>query len=352
MKQDETTNNNITIKNCDDSEVEITGEILLDSISEYRKVALDKLKKNTEMPGFRKGNVPESILIKNIGEQSILEEAAELALGDLYPKIVEEHKLHVVGRPNVTITKLAPGNPVGFVIKTAIMPEITLPDYKKLAGEVMEKESDPKEEKVTDKELEDTILHIKKQKAAATSKDPKAEIKDEDLPELTDDFVKTLGDFKSVDDFKKMLGENMKKEKEIRAQEKRRVVIGNKIVEEAKFSIPKVFVESELDKMLSQFRGDIEKMGVGFDDYLTKIKKTKDDLRKEWKADAEKRARLQLILNSISQKEVISADKELVDSEVSHLMEHYKEADPEGVRIYVQTMLTNEKVFKFLENRE
>ena len=189
-------------------------------------------------------------------------------------------------------------------------------------------------------------------KAAAISKDPKAEIKDGDLPELTDDFVKTLGDFKSVDDFKKMLRENMKKEKEIRAQEKRRVVIGNKIVEESKFSIPKVFVESELDKMLSQFRGDIEKMGVSFDDYLTKIKKTKDDLRKEWKADAEKRARLQLILNSIAKKEVISADKELVDSEVNHLMEHYKEADPEGVRIYVQTMLTNEKIFRFLENRK
>lgn len=351
MKQDETPYCNIKVEECADSEIEVKGEIPENIISQYRKKVVTKLSKNANIPGFRKGHIPEHILLKNIGEQTILEEAAEMALGDMYPKVVEEKKLHVIGRPHVTITKLASGNPVGFTIRTAIMPIIVLPDYKKIAGEIMNKESEARDEEVTDKELDEAMLNIRKQRASV-SKDPKTEIRDEDLPELTDDFVKTLGDFKTVDDFKKTLKENMKREKKMRAQEKKRVSVGNKIIEESKFSIPKILIESELDKMLAQFKGDVKKMGIEFSEHLAKIKKSEEDLRKEWKVDAEKRARLQLILNLIARKEIITADKEIVDNEVSNLLEHFKEADPEGVHIYVETMLTNEKVFKFLEKQK
>lgn len=351
MKQNETLYNDIKIEECDDSEIEVRGEIPENAISQYRKKAVAKLSKNISIPGFRKDHIPEHILLKNIGEQIILEETAEMALRDIYPKIVGEKKLHVIGKPHVTITKLAPGNPVGFVIKTAVMPDIALPDYKKIAGIIMNKESEERDEEVTDKEVDEAMLNIRKQRASI-SKDPKTEIKDGDLPDLTDDFVKTLGDFKTVDDFKKTLKENMKREKKMRVQEKMRVSVGSKIIEESKFSIPKILVESELDKMLEQFKRDVEKIDIKFSEYLTKIKKTQEDLRAEWKVDAEKRARLQLILNSIAKKEIITIDKEIVDNEASNLLEHFKEADPEGVRIYVETMLTNEKVFKFLEKQK
>ena len=67
-------------------------------------------------------------------------------------------------------------------------------------------------------------------------------------------------------------------------------------------------------------------------------------------AGSRKRAKLQLVLNEIAEKENIEPDKSKVDHEVSHLLEHYKDADETRVRIYVESILRNEAVLKMLED--
>jgi hypothetical protein len=52
---------------------------------------------------------------------------AELALSEHYPKIIEQEKIDAISRPEIAITKLARKNPLGFKIKTAVLPEIKLP---------------------------------------------------------------------------------------------------------------------------------------------------------------------------------------------------------------------------------
>ena len=101
--------------------------------------------------------------------------------------------------------------------------------------------------------------------------------------------------------------------------------------------------------MLAQMKGDIERMGLKFDDYLKHIKKTEEDMKKDLRPDAEKRAKSQLALNKIAVEEKIEPNKEAVEKEVAHIVAQYKDADPERARIYVETMLTNEEVFKFFE---
>jgi FKBP-type peptidyl-prolyl cis-trans isomerase (trigger factor) len=85
------------------------------------------------------------------------------------------------------------------------------------------------------------------------------------------------------------------------------------------------------------------------DDYLGHIKKTKDDLKAEWTPAAEKRAKLQLILNEIAKKENITPDQGQLDAQVDQLLEQYKDADAARVRIYVASVMTNEAVMKKLE---
>jgi len=84
--------------------------------------------------------------------------------------------------------------------------------------------------------------------------------------------------------------------------------------------------------------------------YLKHIKKTKEDLRGEWHTDAEKRSKVQMVLNKIAVLEDLHADKDKLDKEVKALMEHYKDASEDRARDYVESILTNEKVFEFLEN--
>jgi trigger factor len=92
-------------------------------------------------------------------------------------------------------------------------------------------------------------------------------------------------------------------------------------------------------------------MGLKFEDYLTHIKKTKEDLRKDFRKDAEQRAKLSLVLNEIGKKEKIEADPDQVAKEVAMILEHYKEADPERAKMHAENVLTNEKIFQFLESQ-
>lgn len=368
---------NIKITKLLKSEIEIEGEIETNVFESYFNKALKKLGEKMEIAGFRKGKVPENILLSNIPEIRILEEMAEMALMEHYPKIIAEEKIDAISRPEISITKIARKNPLGYKIKTTIMPEIKLPDYKKLAqktiGEITEKEKDTT---VTEEEVEKTILDIRKSRApkihmkdASTETDhvhnEDCEHEDEsnptdhkkikepepELPEFNDEFVKALGPFENVADFKTKLKKNIELEKENQNKEKTRLKIVEKIIAEMEVEIPEILIEVELDKILYRMESDITAMGLKFEDYLKHLNKTKEDLKKEFRGDAEKKAKLALALSKISEIEKISADREQIAKEVAMILEHYKDADPERAELHAENVLTNEKVFQFLEEQ-
>lgn len=365
-----------TIKKLPKSEVEIEGELSAEAFELYFDKALNKIGAEVEVDGFRKGKVPQNILLSKIPEVRILEEMAEMAIGEHYPKILENEKVDAIARPEIGITKLARKNPLGFKIKTAVLPEMKLSDYKKIAKKTLSEitEAD-KNIEVTEKEVEDTIMDIQKSRAPkkhiadvaeentappkpspkGRAPSPSEKAGDEaepELPEFNDEYVKALGPFKDVEDFKIKLRENIKLEKNNQLKEKTRLKIIEKIIDDSEIEMPEILVEIELDKILFRMESDVSQMGLKFEDYLAHLKKTKEDLRKEFRKDAEKKAKLGLILNEISKIEKVTADKEQVDKEVAMILEHYKDADPERARMHAENVLTNEAVFQFLENQK
>lgn len=332
---------NIKIEELENSEVEIKGEIPVSAVEERRDDIVKELLKTAEFDGFRKGHVTEAILVKNTGEPAILHEVAEKILQESYAEIVLENKLDAVGRPFVSITKLAPGNPIEFTIKTALVPKITLPDYKKIASGIVKKNKGETFE-VTEEEVEEVYKNIKENKA-------KIEKIEGDLPELTDEDVKKLGDFKDLKDFDVKLRENMLKEKKMKHKEQTRIAISDAIILKSDIPLPQIFVESELDKIIGELKSRIQQMGLSFEDYLTHAKKTEEDLRNDSRDEAAKRAKLQLVLNEITVKEELKPDEEKAKKEVDHILSHYKDAKRENVEAYVHSMMTNEAVFNLLE---
>lgn len=332
------------IKRLPDSEIEIAGEISAGDFEFFREKAIKKLSEEVKIDGFRPGNIPEKILINKIGEPAVLDEMAELALQKAYPKIIEENKIQAIGRPEITITKIARNNPLGFKIKTAVMPEIKLPDYKKIAEPIMK----IKEEiTVEAKEIEQSIEHLRKSRATKNDKN------EEVLPELNDEFVKTLGEFENVETFKKTIHKNLLAEKKIKAREKKRLEILDKIIEAFNIEIPKVLIEGEKNKMLNETKANIEQMGLKWEDYLKRLKKNEEEILKDWDNDAAKRVKYGLVLNEISGKEKIEISEDELGRETDRLMERYKNSgqslDPERAKNYIYGMLRNEKVFQFLE---
>lgn len=352
---------NITVTTKEKSTVEITGELPVETVTAFKEKALQALGKDAELPGFRKGHVPADMLEKHIDPERVWHKAAELALADTYPKIVKEKELDAIGRPHITITKLAPNNPLGFRILTAVLPNFDLPDYKTIAHE--HTLPDMEALRVTDAEFEKALTEIRQrihdaEKAhKASEKEAQQEDvpiigdskKDGELPELTDDFVKKLGAYENVADFKEKLRAQMKENKMRIERDKWRMNTIEAIVAKTKLALPDLIVDSELAKMLAQFKSDVGRAGMTFEDYLKQINKTEIDLKKEWRPDAEKRAQTQMLLNTIAKEEEITPEEKDVEHEVNHILSHHKDADRETLRIYVTTLLTNEQVFQWLE---
>jgi trigger factor len=384
----------ITIEKKPGSLVVLTGELPFEDLEKHRASAVAEIAKNIEIDGFRKGHVPENILIQKVGEMALLNEMAERALSRAYPEMVAHHELDVIGYPQIGITKLAKGNPLGFTITVAVVPEIILPDYTKIAKDI----NKVKESKdVTDSEVDKQVEDILRQKVAyerlqAKAGEHKEHVHSEDcdhkvndegregalgydhehgehdhgeeetiepemgdklpLPELTDEYVKTFGkpgQFEGVADFKAKIKEHLTIEKAREVDSRHRAKLTDAIIEKSELELPKVLVDAEINQMFAQMEDDLTRAQLKIDDYLTHIKKTREELVAEWTPNAEKRAKLQLVLNEIAKIGDVKPDEGRVDHEVSQLLEQYKDADEKRVRVYVASVLTNDAVMKMLE---
>jgi trigger factor len=171
------------------------------------------------------------------------------------------------------------------------------------------------------------------------------------MPELNEDFIKSLGNFKDMADFRDKVKFSLLEDKKIRAQEKRRIALSDAILEASAVVIPELLIDSETRRIEAQFSDDITRMGVTLEDYLKHAKKTLEDLKKDWRPHAEKKAKLQLILNDVIKIEKIRVDAKEVEDEVKHILAHYKDADQEQAKTYAETVLANEKAYKFLEEQ-
>jgi FKBP-type peptidyl-prolyl cis-trans isomerase (trigger factor) len=328
-------------KFTDTGEVEIKSSISAEEFGEHVRDVLKDYSKEITLHGFRKGSAPERLVREKIGESALLSEAAENAISHAYGHIIDMEKIDAVGRPQVSITKIAEGNPLEFTLRTAVIPEIASFDYAKIAKSENAKKGEVII--VSDEDVEKALENIRKGRSVGESKEVK-------LPELTDEFAKSLGEFKDVADLKSKIKENLTHEKEHRAKEKKRLALIDEIADKVSAVIPRVMVESELDRMVGQMRHDIERMGLSFDEYLKHLKKSEADMRKEWGKDAEKKVKLDLALDHIAKTEKIVANKKKVDAEIEHIVKDHKDIDIERARMYFKHAFQTQAVFDYLES--
>lgn len=364
-------------KDLPKSEVEFKIVIDEKEFESYHAKGLAAIQQVVEVDGFRKGNAPEDLIVKKYGDMIILEEMANIALREAYVKAVEEHKVNPISEPQVTITKIAKGNPLELTITVPVMPEITLPPYKKIAKEAIK--GDEKIE-VNDKDIEVVLEELRKGRATqhehehgeecdhdheeegveslpeVASSDEKKDITKSEaktdvvLPELNDEFAQSFGEnFKTLSDLKSKVGENLKLEKEQKLREKRRSAIMEKLIAETKADIPAVIIEGELANMLAQMKQDITRFGGTWEEYLSHSKKTEEELKADWTQDAEKRALSQILLHKIAQVEKLTATEEEIEVELVRVLATIQDADENRAKAYLYQALTNEKVLKFLE---
>ncbi len=182
-------------------------------------------------------------------------------------------------------------------------------------------------------------------------------IQERQVPEINDDFAKSLGKFENLDALKKNMSDGIKMEKEKNASEKRQAEIIDKLTEKSEIDIPEILTRSELHKMIEEFSLQIESMGMKLDDYLKKLNKTVDDLEKEWEPQAEKRVKAAMVLEQIGKNREIEIPSDKIEEEMNKTLQYCKNVknlenniNTRNLYDYTKDVLMNEEVFKYLEN--
>ena len=181
-------------------------------------------------------------------------------------------------------------------------------------------------------------------------------VQEKQVPELTDEFVKTLGKFETLDELKKNIRIGIEEEQKAKALEDRRVQILDALVASTTLEYPEVLVHEEESRMLREFASQAEMMGMDFTEYLTRMGKTEDDVRKEWSPQAKKRIAAELVLQAVAKDEEIVVENEEIEEEINKTMQYYKNVEDaekkiDLPRLYtaVREQLQNRKTLEFLE---
>ena len=419
-----------TIKKLPKSQLELEIKILAPEFQSFIDKAIFQLGQNLEIEGFRKGKAPKEIIEKNFGQDKILKEATQLAIRKNYLKVVSEKKITAMTNPEIEI--LSPpkiGKELLFKAKISVLPEIILPDYKKIAVNC-----EKKEVLVKEKEIEDTLLWLQRSRAkfsqiarpaqkgdfveiefSSPSIEGNAKKKDAfllgqghlipgfeeelegmeagqekklslqlskehfqkdlagnsvdfevkmlsvqkmELPELGDQLAKSLGQFENLAALKRNINQGLNLEKEMQEKQRLRQEILEKIINKVSWEIPKVLIAEEQNRMLDNFKKEIaNKFQISFEEYLKKVKQTKEALWQTLQKRAEARIKGFLALNKISTTENIQVSEEEIKDGVSKVLNKYKNieeakkgVDLEKLKLYIENEIRNEKTLQFLES--
>ena len=117
----------ITKKQVDKLNIELTMHIEAADYAEIERKKLAEVRRNADFKGFRKGNVPMSLIQKVYGGQ-VLADAVNQVVGESLGKYIDDEKLHILGEPlgseNQPEIEWTSGNDFDFVFDIALSPEI------------------------------------------------------------------------------------------------------------------------------------------------------------------------------------------------------------------------------------
>ena len=185
-------------------------------------------------------------------------------------------------------------------------------------------------------------------------------------PKIDNELVRSLGRFSSRADLEANIKEGLTMEKEQKEKERVRLMILKEITGKTEIKVSPALVEKRLDSMIQGFDNELHQKGMELGLYLAHIKKTQEDLRREWQGRAEEQVKFDLIVRTIAKEEDLKVSDEEVGQELQAVLQQYMVAgepeggpgpgpealqniDPEQLKTRIRGVLLNEKVFEFLE---
>jgi trigger factor len=174
------------------------------------------------------------------------------------------------------------------------------------------------------------------------------EVKEKHLPELDDEFVKSLGEgMDSIDALRKYAADGLKKVAEDRAEREHENKVLAAVVDSAvRLEYPPVFVEEEINRLMRDRDMAMRDRG-GLRAYMKALKKTEEQMREELRARAVEQVRHDLVLGKVAVEEKIVVEAAEVEADIENMIKNAGEGNDERL----QELFGAPQARQVLENR-
>jgi len=255
--------------------MKFTLKITQENFKKAYQHALGEAVQNTLIKGFRKGHAPNDLVIKQVGEGSLVEHALNHALPEAYIEEIKKRKLVPLTNPRFKPVTTAKDQDWEFEVEIGQRPQVTLGDYQKA--------------------IKGLGATAKIWTPAQGKPDTKPEDKSQDeaqrLNRLFDALLKT-----------------------------------------AKLEIPSLLLEEEVNHMLTSLLDQVSKLGMKIEDYARAKNTTVEAIKAQYHSQAEANLKLEFILQEITKDlkiAVSQADLDAVLKDVTDKKAHQQLESPE-----------------------
>jgi trigger factor len=149
------------------------------------------------------------------------------------------------------------------------------------------------------------------------------DVRERILPELDDDFAKSVGEVATVAELRDEIRDALGR----RADDEARHAFADRIIDfassNATVELPEVMISNEIDIMRDELQNRLAQQRIGLEQYLALAKQTPEELSAELREPASRRVKVLLVLSAIAEKEGIDASPEEVQAEIDDQLARY-----------------------------
>jgi len=383
-----------TIEDSENREIILHIEVDDQTLSKHLVTANKKVANKMNIPGFRKGKAPSSVIENFVGREYLVNEALESLVPDVVNSSIEQNDVKAFTTPRVTIVER---DPIKLDATVALRPSINISDYSDLLFE------DPIK-KITKKQISETIQQLLESQAvwqpvkrkiiegdlvtldcegesegknfysiqssemliSYTSDTPFPgfqkeiigmeenqdknfsttfpkdfsdeklqnkvanfsvkiiSIKQKEIPDLNDEFIKSLGqeDIKTIETLNSRIKLNLetKEKDDLRRILEEKTI--NSLLEKSEFVISPIIIENETEYIIENQKKSLEAYKLDFDQYLQRIGQTNEDFIEKAKETAENRIKRSILFDKLPEIEDINISDEELEKELQIMVEN------------------------------
>ncbi|MBI2024848.1 MAG: hypothetical protein HYT03_02055 [Candidatus Harrisonbacteria bacterium] len=300
-----------SFKKLPGSKIELEVSLDKKEFLPYYQAVYERTVSEIEIKGFRKGAVPKEMADRFIDKDEVFNEAAREAVRWSLDEISKDNDWTIIDQPKIEI-KDSEDLGIQYKAELTVFPEVKLGNYKKIAHQVMKGK---KEQVVEQKEIDQTLEFVRNSRKTG-----------DQLPELNDEFAKSLGKFENLDQLKKSVADGLKMERDLKEQDRLRIKMLEEIAKDSKIDMPEIMVEKTAENIQQRVGPMLKANG-----------KSEEEIKKEVRRRAEENVAQNLVLYKIAQAEKLEPKPE--------------EVDEKGNYQHNYDVIQTQRVFAFLERQ-